>query len=259
MRFTFALILMTLAVSGCRSFGSAERGTPRVQLMYFNPAQRPLSPVSAATVTLMNTNDARSFDIDVDVKSTADSALLIVLRDDVSLDELKPQLGSNGIEHVRRSQREAPSNMALPLIDVSAEGSWKPLKKNITSVLVKSLSGRCLPSSDSNKDRYVVIRPSSTMTLRVRQIVYPVPEARNGRYRVRVNWISFPAESSAPTPRDPASALFGAAPECPLLKGSETAVADDLEAYGRRLSVNWWGATALGVVLFIAGMAITGS
>jgi hypothetical protein len=238
--------------------------------MYFNPAQRPLAPVSAATVTLLNADDARSFDIDVDVKSTADSALIIILRDGVSLDELKPIIGINGAEHVRRSQRDAPANIALPVVEVSAEGNWKPLDRKVTSVLVrKDQTGRaalavhpkalCIRPQDTVVTaRYLVIMPTSSMSLRLRQIVYPVPETRNGRYRVRVNWISFPAERNDKLRfEDSTSARYQA--DCAFSKAGETAVADDLEAYGRRLSVNWWGGTALGVVLFLAGMAITGS
>jgi hypothetical protein len=239
--------IMLFGLVGCqaaRNMMQAANGR-RVQLQFFNPAERLSAPLRASTVTLQNAvGDSRSLDVDVEIATPSDSSILLIMKDGVALRELLPLLGVNGIEEVRRSQRSAAPDLALPVVQVSAEGVWKPLDRQIDAIALGKYAVR--PG-----DRYCVLPPGTKMLLRFQQLVYSVPETRNGRFRLRVNWISFKPASRPPFT---CGAALGT-----TVANNFSAVANDSEAFARRLAMSWIGVVIITVVLLGGGFAIVKS
>jgi hypothetical protein len=242
------LALCVCGVLGCtgirQTIGLGK--SPRVELSYFEPASRVAAAVNAATVTVQNSDDTRNLDLALKITAPEDSAIVVILEDRFLLSRLEPLVGSNGVAQIALSQRAAGTGIALPLIEVSAESPWVPLPRKTIDVLFDGVSvgdaGLC------------IVAPTRKAALRFRQLVYPTPATKNGRYRLRVNWISFPAAGIPVTTHcEPGR------PAARSLSLPKSALANELEAYGRRVDLNWLGVILLGTLALLGVAQIAGS
>jgi hypothetical protein len=177
---------------------------------FSDPELRLRSPLHPTTVSDQPKGGGGPYAFTINVYAPWDSAVVLVLRSDVPIDDLEPVIGDAGTQHVKDAMLPVVISHAPPVVTVFEERGKTQISSAIRATRISYLRPQLWASRVFHEDRrsrpidqaerFLVVRPGEVARLFVSADIVPNAKGkRDERVRVMFRWLTVPAEPAEVT------------------------------------------------------------